>query len=246
MPTMTRECLHRPTMAGNTARGASSPAKPALMYLEPRSITTAHTSLSSASSSSGATRRFCKGTACDLFCDRRVDGDVLQGLLPSRLASGAVLVEHGPRHRLEARLPTCSELAAGAVLCLDLLVSGFRCSGAFLVDLLLLPCSGTAHRIVARAHALVEPRLEAGRRAHRACTSGRDTLVLQGACELEKSADELRGACAGLLGLLRPGLSLLLGTIGDAIVHLVLVDVLGLLDGADEEHIAAELHRCKG
>mmetsp|Transcript_133410 Transcript_133410/g.426478 ORF Transcript_133410/g.426478 Transcript_133410/m.426478 type:complete len:241 (-) Transcript_133410:47-769(-) len=183
---------------------------------------------------------------CDLLCDRRVDGDVLQGLLPSRLASGAVLVEHGPRHRIEARLPTCSELAAGAVLCLDLLVSGFRCSGAFLVDLLLLPCSGTAHRIVARAHALVEPRLEAGRRAHRACTSGRDTLVLQGACELEKSADELRGACAGLLGLLRPGLSLLLGTIGDAIVHLVLVDVLGLLDGADEEHIAAELHRCKG
>lgn len=46
MPTMTPWCLGRPTMEGNTARGASSPAKPALHIPEPLSTTRAATSSS--------------------------------------------------------------------------------------------------------------------------------------------------------------------------------------------------------
>ncbi|RNA00284.1 beta [Brachionus plicatilis] len=44
MPTMTPWCLGRPTIDGNTALGASSPAKPALHIPEPLSTTKAATS----------------------------------------------------------------------------------------------------------------------------------------------------------------------------------------------------------
>ena len=46
IPTITPWCLGRPTMEGNTARGASSPAKPALHIPEPLSTTKAATSSS--------------------------------------------------------------------------------------------------------------------------------------------------------------------------------------------------------
>ena len=47
MPTMIPGCLGRPTMDGKTARGASSPAKPALHIPDPLSTTRAWTSSSS-------------------------------------------------------------------------------------------------------------------------------------------------------------------------------------------------------
>ena len=49
IPTITPWCLGRPTMEGNTARGASSPAKPALHIPEPLSTTKAATSSSAIS-----------------------------------------------------------------------------------------------------------------------------------------------------------------------------------------------------
>ena len=48
MPTITPACRGLPTKLGNTARGASSPAKPALTMPEPLSHTRAETSPSSA------------------------------------------------------------------------------------------------------------------------------------------------------------------------------------------------------
>ncbi len=46
--TMISGCFGRPTMEGNTAQGASSPAKPALVVPDPLSITNARTSSSAA------------------------------------------------------------------------------------------------------------------------------------------------------------------------------------------------------
>ncbi len=54
MPTITPVWRGRPTMEGNTARGASSPAKPAFTIPEPLSHTMAETSPASPSAISAA------------------------------------------------------------------------------------------------------------------------------------------------------------------------------------------------
>ena len=64
IPTITPWCLGRPTMEGNTARGASSPAKPALHIPEPLSTTRA--AMSSSAILRGKSARY-KPWWCSLF-----------------------------------------------------------------------------------------------------------------------------------------------------------------------------------
>lgn len=77
-------CLGRPTMDGNTARGASSPAKPALHMPDPLSTTKACTS-----SSAMIKRVFC----CGGFAGKqsvRVGGARRAGIATNKLYAGII------------------------------------------------------------------------------------------------------------------------------------------------------------